>query len=126
MIADKLDLADAGLVAFVDGEDEIHPPVRQLNQPLGHAGFVAAVFLVGVLDSADVGLGGRLVVGGMRLRLHLDFELLRLNLFVAFERNSVDDLRAPGEGDDNLAVLHRRADIRIDAGRLQVLNAPLD
>ena len=85
------------LPAFVDGEDQIDPPVRQLDQPFGHLGFVAAVFLVGVLDAADVADGGLLVVGGMRFRLHLDFELLRFDLFVAFERNSVDDLFAAAQ-----------------------------
>src|SRR5271154_5691809 len=99
MISDKLDVADAGLFALIDSENEIHTPVWQLNQPLGHAGFVAAVFLVGVLDSADVSLGGRLVICGMRFRLHFNFKLLRLNLPVAFERNPVDDLRAAAEVD---------------------------
>ena len=126
MVADEADLADAGLFAFVDGEDEIDAPVRQLNQPLGHARFVAAVFLVGVLDSADVALGGRLVVGGVRLRLHLDFELLRLDLLVALERDAIDDLLASASVTTILPFSTVGADLRIEPGRLQVVDAALD
>ena len=111
MISNKLDLADAGLAAFIDRENKVHAPIRQIDQALGHRGFVATILLVGVLDSADVGLGGRLVVRRVRLRLHLNFELLRLDLFVALESHSIDDLGASGEADDNLAVLHLGADI---------------
>src|ERR1700722_1753158 len=111
MISNKLDFADSGLAAFIDGKNEVHAPIRQIYQPLGDRGFVAAILLIRVLDSADVRIRGRLVVGGMRLRLRLDFKLLRFDLFVAFERNPVDDLRAARETDDNLAILHSRADV---------------
>ena len=126
MVADELDLADARLAAFVDGEDQIHAPVRQLDQPFGHLGFVAAVFLVGVLDAADVADGGLLVVGGVRFRLHFDFKLLRFDLFVAFERDSIDDLLAAAQVDHDLAVDQLRANVGIDARGLQVFDAPLD
>ena len=126
MVADEFDLADAGFAPFVDGEDQIDAPVRQLNEPFGHLRFVAAVFLIGVLDSPDVGLGGRLVIGRVRFRLHFDLELLRLDLAVALEGHAVDDLRALAEGDDDLAVFELGADAGIDARRPEVLNTAFD
>ena len=126
MVADEADFANSGLLALVDGEDEVDAAVGQLHQPLGHRGRIAAVLLVGLLDAADVGLRRRLVIGRVRLRLHFDFELVLLDVPVALEDDAIDDLRALAERDDDLAVDHPGADRGIDAGRLEVVDAALD
>ena len=126
VVADEADLADAGLPVFVNGEDEIDASVGKLDKPLGDLGLVVAVFLVGFLDAADVGVAERLVVGDAGLRLDLDLELLLGDLAVALEGDAIDDLLAGGERHHDAAVFRPGADRGIDPRRLQVVHAALD
>ena len=68
----------------------------------------------------------RLVVGGARLRLHLDLELLLSDLALAFEGDAVEDLLAPTLSDTTIRPSTTLALTGIDAGRLEVVNAALD
>ncbi len=126
VVADEADVTNAGLPMFVNREDKIDASIGKLNEPLGDLGFVVAVFLVGVLDAADVGLAERLAVGHAGLRLDLDLELVLGDLAVALEGDAIDDLLAGGERHDDAAVFRPGADRGINPRRLQVVHAALD
>ena len=126
VVADEANGANARLLALVDGENEVDAPVGQLDEPLCHGRFIAAIFLVGLLDAGDIALRRRLVVGLARLGLHFDFKLVLGDLAVALECDAIDDLSAAAERHDDFAVDELGADRGINAGRFQVFDAALD
>ncbi len=126
VVADEFDFAHAGLVAFVDLEDEIDAPVGQLHQAIADLRGAAADLLIGVPDAIDVALGLRVVEAGARLGLDFDRELVALERFVALERHAIDDLRALDDSDDHLAADDLRAHLGKHAGRRQVRDGAID
>ena len=103
VVADEVDLLDAGLVAFVDLEDEIDAVVRQLDDLRIDRDVEAAAAAIDFDDALHVGLHRRPRQRAARLRLHFGLELLVLDLLVALEGDAVDD-RVLDHGDDEAAA----------------------
>ncbi len=92
IVADKDDLLDAGLFAFVDLEDQIDAIVRPLDDLRHDRDVETPVALIDFDDALDVGLHHRLRQRAALLRLDFLAELLVLEPVIAFEGNAVDDL----------------------------------
>src|SRR5579862_133993 len=122
-IADEDDRLDAGLLAFLDREDQIDAIVRTLDN-LGHHGNVeATAALIDLDDALGVGLhlGSRQRVALARLNLFL--ELFVLQTAIAFEGQPIDDGRFHDGHDDasaragNVHVLEKSGTVeRLQAG----------
>ena len=91
IVADELDRAHAGLVAFGDREDQVDPIVRLLDDFRGDADVIAAGTAIDFGDPQRVGLHHRARQRAARLRLHLGLKLLVLDLLVALEGDAADD-----------------------------------
>ena len=113
MIADEVDRFDAGLLAFLDFEDQVDAIVRPLDD-LRHDRNVEAAIAVIDLDDA---LTSACTVGARQraacFRLDFLLQLLVLDLVVALERKAVDDRRF-NDGDNQPAA---RCEMRMSWNR---------
>jgi hypothetical protein len=90
-VADETDALDAGFLAFVDLENEIHAIVRELDDLRHHAHVVAPVAPILLDDALGVRLHDRAGQRATNLRLNLAEELLVLGFDVPLECDPVDD-----------------------------------
>src|SRR6185437_7814946 len=126
LVADEDNLLHAGLFALVDLEHEIVAAGGQLHETIGHRHVIAADLLVGVLDALDVGVRDRLAEGAVALGLHLDGELVALQLAVAFKSDAIENLAALDDVDDDDVAADARRDLAEHAGGRQIGHRAVD
>ena len=123
--ADKLDVLDAGFVAFLDFKNQVDAIVRQFDN-FGFDGNVeAAAAIIDFDDALHVRLHGRLRQSAARLGLNVRLELVVLGLFVAFKGNAVEH-RVFDHGHDNTIAAMIDANVGKQAGRVKCLQALID
>ncbi len=105
LVADEADRFYAGLLAFVDLENQVDAIVRPLDHLRLDGDVEAAVAMIDVDDALGIGLhlGARQRVA--RLRLDFLLKLLVLHPMVAFEGKPVDHRRFHHRDDDAAARL---------------------
>src|SRR5215207_3673924 len=117
LVADEVDLLDARLAAFDDGEHHVHGAVRQIHEPRRDGGEAAAAAAVELEDAFAVALDSRGVVGRVCLGLQLGQDRRALDARVTLERHPIDHPLGADRRDHSprCRVLH--AHVREEAGR---------
>ena len=125
VIAGEDDVLDAGLLAFLDFENQVDAVVRPVDDFRHHLHVEASVAVIDLDDAGDVGLHHRLRQRAAGLRLDFLLELLVLDLRVALEGEPVDD-RGLHHGHNQPAARLRNPDVLKQAGGVERFQRGVD
>ncbi len=125
MIADEHDGFYTGLRAFIDLEDNVDAAIGEIDDSVGDIGGGLAGTTIEILDALDVRIDDRLVERPMCFRLDFAGELIGLDLAVALEGDTVDQV-VLFDADDDLTADMADLNVGEQTCRVEILDALVD